>query len=244
MRLVRTIDTRLPGADDELGEDEQTASHRHWQWYVRPRSADDDGSRTASQAQDLDTHLQSAKRFARALVDKLGLNDPEASAVTLAAQWHDLGKDRAIWQRSIGNHHYPQQKLAKSGGKMRPIDLNDYRHEFGSLIDVSSLAEFLELKPEVQDLILHFIAAHHGRARPHFPADEAFDPDRAEDTAVEIACETPRRFGRLQRKYGRWGLAYLESLVRAADALASQGDDTVESKTSGLAGVPPRGVAR
>ena len=30
-----------------------------------------------------------------------------------------------------------------------------------------------------------------------------------------------QRFARLQRRYGRWGLAYLESLVRAADYAAS-----------------------
>ena len=244
MRLVRTIDTRRPDADDELDEDEQTASHRYWQWYVRPRSANDDGSRTASHAQGLDAHCQSAERFARALVVKLGLGEREASAVTLTARWHDLGKDRTIWQRSIGNRHYPQQKLAKSGGSMRTLDLTGYRHEFGSLIDVSSLPEFLKLMPERQDLVLHFIAAHHGRARPHFPADEAFDPDRAEDSAAEIARDTPRRFGRLQRKYGRWGLAYLESLARAADALASQGDDTVEPETSGLSAPLTRGVTR
>jgi CRISPR-associated endonuclease/helicase Cas3 len=39
--------------------------------------------------------------------------------------------------------------------------------------------------------------------------------------AEELAIETPRRFARLQRKYGRWGLAYLESLLRAADWAAS-----------------------
>ena len=37
----------------------------------------------------------------------------------------------------------------------------------------------------------------------------------------EIAAEVPQRFARLQRKYGRWGLAYLESLLRAADWAAS-----------------------
>ena len=30
-----------------------------------------------------------------------------------------------------------------------------------------------------------------------------------------MSLETPRRFAQLQRKYGRWGLAYLESLLRA-----------------------------
>jgi CRISPR-associated endonuclease/helicase Cas3 len=224
MRLVRTIDTRLD-AGDESGDDEQPRGRRYWFWYVRPRSADDDGSRIAREAQLLDPHLQSAAHFASAMVAKLGLSEPEAAAVTLAARWHDLGKNRAIWQRSIRNVDYPGQVLAKSGGKMWPIDLNRYRHEFGSLIDLSRLPEFLELKAEVQDLLQHLIAAHHGRARPHFPADEAFDPERTEDLAGGIAREVPRRFARLQRKYGRWGLAYLESLVRAADAMASQPSD-------------------
>ena len=70
-------------------------------------------------------------------------------------------------------------------------------------------------------MVLHLIAAHHGRARPHFPADEAFDPDQPSALTDSVAREVPRRFARLQRKYGRWGLAYLESLLRAADWAAS-----------------------
>ena len=62
---------------------------------------------------------------------------------------------------------------------------------------------------------MHLIAAHHGRARPHFPSNEGFDPERIEEAAEVNVREVPRRFARLQRKYGRWGLAYLESLVRA-----------------------------
>jgi CRISPR-associated endonuclease/helicase Cas3 len=221
MRLARTIDTRLE-AGEESADDEQSPGRRYWFWYVRPRSADDDGSRIARVAQLLDPHLQSAAHFASAIVAKLGLSEPEATAVTLAARWHDLGKNRATWQRSIRNADYPGRVLAKSGSKMWPIDLNGYRHEFGSLIDLSRLPEFLELSADVQDLLQHLIAAHHGRARPHFPADEAFDPERAEDLSGSFAREVPRRFARLQRTYGRWGLAYLESLVRAADAMASQ----------------------
>jgi CRISPR-associated endonuclease/helicase Cas3 len=49
-----------------------------------------------------------------------------------------------------------------------------------------------------------------------------FDPNHTEAHAFAISVETPRRFARLQLKYGRWGLAYLESLVRASDILASQ----------------------
>jgi len=45
MRLIRTLDTR-PDAEDELNEDKQSSSRRYWYWYVRLKSADDDGSRT------------------------------------------------------------------------------------------------------------------------------------------------------------------------------------------------------
>lgn len=228
MRLVRSIDTR-PDAE-ETDEDDENAGRRYWRWYVRPRSADDDGSRSARQPQELAPHLKSAERFAGEIVTKLRLAEPEASAVKLAAKWHDLGKHRKVWQRSIGNRDYPARVLAKSGGAMRPLDLNNFRHEFGSLIDVPATSEFRELVPDVQDLVLHLIAAHHGRARPHFPADEAFDPERPDEAAAEIAREVPRRFARLQRKYGRWGLAYIESLVRAADALASQANDADEKE--------------
>ena len=73
----------------------------------------------------------------------------------------------------------------------------------------------------MKDLVLHLIAAHHGRGRPHFTSDEAFDPDAQSAVADTLAIEIPRRFARLQRTYGRWGLAYLESLLRAADWTAS-----------------------
>jgi CRISPR-associated endonuclease/helicase Cas3 len=76
------------------------------------------------------------------------------------------------------------------------------------VLDAQEDAEFQTLNQEMQDLVLHLIAAHHGRARP-LPDVEA------------LARNTPRRFARLQRKYGRWGLAYLESLLRAADWAAS-----------------------
>jgi CRISPR-associated endonuclease/helicase Cas3 len=73
----------------------------------------------------------------------------------------------------------------------------------------------------MKELVLHLVAAHHGRGRPHFPADEAFDPQATFAENFRLAAEVPQRFARLQRRYGRWGLAYLESLLRAADWDAS-----------------------
>jgi CRISPR-associated endonuclease/helicase Cas3 len=190
-----------------------------WLWYVRPRQAEDaSGSWFATQEQELNLHLELAAEYAECLARKLDLPAMIHKAVVFAARHHDRGKVRAVWQRSIGNRD-PQRILAKSQKGGRPEQYSKYRHEFGSLMDVAN-----EMDPtdEAYDLALHLIAAHHGRARPHFPEGETFDPEGAEQRAREIAAETPRRFDRLQRQYGRWGLAYLESLLRAVDALASE----------------------
>jgi CRISPR-associated endonuclease/helicase Cas3 len=221
MRLVREIDIR-PDADDTGEEEGNTSVRRYWRWYVRPRSADDDGSRSAQEEQQLDSHLGDSETLAQRIVAALGLQQSiEGTAVQLAAKCHDLGKRRAVWQKSIRNDEYPKKVLAKSGNRKRPIDLGGYRHEFGSLIDIRNDTEFTNQPDEVRELVLHLLAAHHGRARPHFPADEAFDRESAVEVAAQLAPQIPRRYARLQRKYGRWGLAFLESLVRAADILAS-----------------------
>lgn len=234
MRLVRTIKI---SAEVNVEADEDESPQSSWRWYVTPRSADDDGSRTAREAQLLADHLDRAEHYARRFAETLGLTDPEASALAMAARWHDLGKRRRIWQVSVRNTDYPRRVLAKSAGSMDPLYLTGFRHEFGSILDVAILPDFLAAPADVQQLVLHVIAAHHGRARPHFIADEAFDPERAADLAQTMAREVPRRFGRLQRKYGRWGLAYLESLVRAADALASQPDDAIDYDAVAIARV-------
>jgi CRISPR-associated endonuclease/helicase Cas3 len=82
---------------------------------------------------------------------------------------------------------------------------------------------------EASELARHMVAAHHGRARPHFPDSEAFDPKYPDATSVSAADEVPERYLRLQKIYGRWGLAYLESLLRIVDAWASQEEMALEA---------------
>lgn len=223
MRLIRAID--LSKSPEAQADSDQDDSSRIWSWYVQPKSADDDGSKSARAKELLADHLGKAGRHAQAIASKL-VTAEEARTIALAAEWHDLGKNRRVWQRSIGNTR--AEVLAKSGPGMRPREITRYRHEFGSLIDVIELPAFLALGPEQRELVLHMIAAHHGRARPHFPLDEAFDPEQPTSRVVEVARAVPRRFAALQSRYGRWGLAYLESLVRAADAQASQEIGTID----------------
>jgi len=225
MRLVCTIDTD-PEADEK--PEQETPARRYWSWYVRPRSADDDGSTTSTIAVTWDDHTAGVVQAANRLAQKLLANYADLQeALILAARGHDRGKLRDTWQRGIGNDDYPQRRLAKSGrlpegSRLRPRQVNDdYRHEFGSLLDLGDDPELQQLDDHMKDLVLHLVAAHHGRARPHFPPEEAFDWEPKRQDVARVAAEVPRRFARLQRKYGRWGLAYLESLLRAADYAAS-----------------------
>jgi CRISPR-associated endonuclease/helicase Cas3 len=166
MRLVRTIDTNPDAGEAEPAEDGPPA-RRYRRYYVRPRSADDDGSKTAQEPVTWDNHTNQVTANAKRIAVALRLSPELQEAIQLAALFHDLGKKRIVWQRSIGNPN-PTNWLAKSGGKMKPRELTSYRHEFGSLLEVLDKSEFkaLEGKPELRDLVLHLIAVHHGRGRP------------------------------------------------------------------------------
>lgn len=214
MRPIREI--RFP-----TNEQDEDAVGRSWLWYERPRCADNDGSKSALEPVPWQDHTDEVTAKAEAIVRKLPLPDDVKKAVVLAARFHDLGKKREVWQRSIGNPN-PSDWYAKSGKGWKSRDISDYRHEFGSLLDIQDLPEFKkEQSDDVKNLVLHLVASGHGRARPHFPRDEAFDPEPKGKDVNKIAVEVVQRFARLQRKYGRWGLAYLESLLRAADYAAS-----------------------
>lgn len=215
----------------ENPEEEDSEPIKVWRWFVRKPEAASERSRIAY---PLQPHLDEVKSVARQMVGRLRLPVDIANAVVLAAWFHDLGKHRERWQRSLGNDRYPTEVYAKSGRlpdgtvlRSRGF-LKDYRHEFGSVLDVLDekrphYAEFMKLSHDIRELVLHLVAAHHGRARPHFPANESVDSEHDSRDSAALATEIPRRFAHLQRKYGRWGLAYLESLVRAADYAVSAG---------------------
>lgn len=164
----------------------------------------------------LKDHLSAVGEKASALVVRLGFSEEIARALVLAGQLHDLGKQEPIWQRAAGNSN-GGAPVAKSTTPMRPSVLAGFRHELASLRHAEHQ---LDGEPaEVRDLTLHLIAAHHGHARPCFEK-RAYDRQHRRESE-HLALEAARRFGRLQQRYGAWGLAYLEAVFKSADALAS-----------------------
>ena len=236
-RLIRTIDKCL---DEEDADDSEEASLRYWLW-LEARASDATGARIGRPDETLATHTNAVAANAAAIAAKcfpdksaLAVGEPDLRrCIIVAARLHDLGKNRAQWQRNLGNLAYdsakPETILAKSAPGMRVRNVAEhYRHEFGSLNDAVGEAEFAALGDVERDIVLHIVAAHHGRARPHFPAGEIFDytfdyTSGSPEKLATLATEVPRRFARLQERFGRWGLAWLESILRAADYAASAG---------------------
>jgi CRISPR-associated endonuclease/helicase Cas3 len=93
----------------------------------------------------------------------------------------------------------------------------------------SSAAEAEEVDKE---LVVHLVATHHGWGRPLLPPTADPKPEEVDvlwqgvslaslSTADTVDWEGPRRFALLNMRYGRWGLALLETVVRLADIWCS-----------------------
>ena len=173
-------------------------------------AADEDSRSILSEPQTLTDHAGQVAARARVLATRLGLPDEEIEAFSIAARLHDDGKAATRWQNAM-NAPKDGRPYAKTrgGGNLRLLE--GYRHEFGSLVK----AELEDLPDRTRDLILHLIAAHHGYARPLIGSAGCEDgpPSRLESKAGEAAL----RFASLQRRYGPWGLAWREAILRAAD---------------------------
>lgn len=206
--------TRLVLAEDDDGPAAALVS------FGMPRQPDTalDSSIAAPTEQSLPEHLDAAGEAARRIARRAGLDEDAARALVAAARWHDVGKNRIAWQRAIGNHDDGKPLAKTSHGRFDYGICPGYRHELGSLLDAA-------LDPEIaamaeRDLVLHLIASHHARSRPHFP-EAAWDPTATDDENRAVGVEAIRRYARLQRRFGRWGLAWLEALMKCSDVVAT-----------------------
>jgi CRISPR-associated endonuclease/helicase Cas3 len=185
-------------------------------------------ARSIAKPQELSEHQDWAKREMSRIAKGVGLPIPAAGALAIAAALHDEGKKADRWQRAFrasrdARRFGLSQPLAKTRGPIDQALLDGYRHEFGSLPYVEGNQDFLALPPDLRDLVRHLVAAHHGFARPVIDTRGCEDapPSALEARARDVAL----RFTRMQKRWGPWGLAWLEALLRAADAQASRDND-------------------
>ena len=197
-------------------------------WRDDSETEDD---RSVGHLQELDEHHAWTEEKARAMAEKIGLTGEYADMLATAARLHDEGKRHSVWQmaaRSPTN----AKVFAKTNKRMNTRLLDGYRHEFGSLPYVEKDDGFGTLSLDLQELLLHMIAAHHGWARPVISAVGASE---SHSVLKERTLQIALRFGRLQKRWGPWGLAWWEALLRAADQQASKENDEREDNVAGRA---------
>jgi CRISPR-associated endonuclease/helicase Cas3 len=208
----RFVDAASEEADD-TGED---IEWRVEDWVGR-RPADNEPALVRYE-QKLTCHQKRAAYWAGRFADTLRLPADLREMLVVAALCHDSGKARPIWQRYAGRPPVPLAKFATwANPRLLKVGDGTYRHEFGSLHDAAKAFE--ALPPPLRRLGRHLIAAHHGQGRPW---SFAYDDSCSVAESMAHAQETVRNFAALQAEWGPWGLAWWESLLRAADVMASR----------------------
>lgn len=205
---------------DDEGADERWLFVDKW----RGDSANERDRAIARNPQLLDEHQSWAERKARQLAQRLGLEPPWAEVLALAARLHDEGKRAERWQRAF---KAPLGAMyAKTRGPISQQLLDGYRHEFGSLPYAEKALKCIpddRIPNDLKDMVLHLIAAHHGQARPVIGTRSC--EDAPPEALIERARDVALRFARLHKRWGPWGLAWWEALLRAADQQASREND-------------------
>ena len=198
----------------------------------------------------LQVHSTGVKEFSHRFA--AGLPPELAGDIELSAWLHDIGKaDRRFQLMLHGGDEFSlanaDQLLAKSG--MDPCDplyrqarrISCYpdggRHEAQSVALINAVPAALEAAHD-RDLVLHLVGSHHGCGRPFMPVIHDLKPALVSVVhgGIEFSASSDHRqarldsgvsdrFWRLVGRYGWYGLAYLEALLRLADHRCSEQEE-------------------
>lgn len=167
----------------------------------------------------LDEHQAQVGTWAGTDAATVGLNAELLAEITYAGAHHDDGKHHPAFQRYLlGDNPAVTKPVAKSSWAYGSAQEDRRRREGADVPDgYRHDAESVRQVAECSALVRHLVGSHHGWYRPVMPPTAyASDAD-----GYPLPVEHGDDFDRLNERFGIWGLAYLESLVRMADWRAS-----------------------
>ncbi len=214
-----------------------------------PSSDELDELSQADPAVELDRHNEAVAARSRTIAERLGVSSDLAAVVERAGRSHDLGKVDGRFQRWLDPDGSQLVPMAKS--QMRRSQWNAARIAAGwprggrhEELSARLVRGWLEARPDrfdplMADLLVHLIVSHHGSGRPlvmpvddHATDDVSFEIEGARVSVPAdlstIDWSQPARFRRLNERFGPWGLALLEAIVRRADHAVSAGSRVSE----------------
>lgn len=197
------------------------------------------------------SHLDGVAGYAARYARRCGLPVDLVKTVEAAGRGHDLGKADPRFQAWLkgGNPWARGPLLAKSADMAqsredshKARDRAGYpkggRHELLSVRLLETVPSDLPDDEALRDLLLHLVESHHGHCRPFAPVVEDSAPvsvrvdfegkslTASSATGLERLDAGPaERYWRLTRRYGWWGLAWLEAMLRLADHRRSEWEE-------------------
>lgn len=194
--------------------------------------ADEDGALQFTREVGLDAHGRGVAAYCERYARTLQLPEPLQRALVLAGRLHDIGKADPRFQAMLGGR--PDRLLAKGRVSRRARRAAGARHECYSVA-------LLDAHPQLlgdadAELVRYLIGTHHGVGRGLQPF--------VEDDGVRFALEVDGQrlvhdgaaelhslhhgwaeyLPSLSARFGPWGLAYLETLLRLADHRRSEAE--------------------
>lgn len=186
----------------------------------------------------LKSHQKAVGDRAYALATHLGLPDDVREALDLAGQHHDDGKQDPVFQRMLRDGSNREllievpEPIAKSTGRSaqqvrrRSSERPGWRHE---QLSAAHASVALHGHP-ARALVTRLTGTSHGHGRPFFSQGVsgllygAYDGEVAEAAhrLFESGAGWSEALESTERRFGIWGVAYLEALLRSADAQVSK----------------------